>query len=141
MRVARRAAENSGMSLIERMREDDWPGSRLSGNDLWALVISRALCSRGGVDPDQWYPVSATAAAARREAAKAIALCTGCLVRTHCLELSLRYWTVGQHGIWGGTVPAEREEMRRELIERADRDADRSASAPATFWAPTADAS
>ena len=63
MRVARRAAENSGMSLIERMREDDWPGSRLSGNDLWALVISRALCSRGGVDPDQWYPASAPAAA------------------------------------------------------------------------------
>ena len=117
MPLARCAVKNSGMSLIERMREDGWPGSRLSGNDLWALVISRALCSRGDVDPDQWYPVSATAPAARREAAQAIAVCSGCLVRVHCLELSLRYWTVGQHGIWGGTVPAEREALRRELGE------------------------
>ena len=45
-------------------------------------------------------------------------VCTGCVVRMHCLELSLRYWTVGQHGIWGGTVPAERAALRRELIER-----------------------
>lgn len=108
------------MSLIERLREDGWPGSRLSGNDLWALVIARALCSRGGVDPDQWYPVSVPAQAARREAAQAIALCTGCVVRTHCLELSLRYWTVGQHGVWGGTVPAERAALRRELAERQE---------------------
>jgi Transcription factor WhiB len=72
-------------------------------------------------------PVSAPAPAARREAAKAIALCTGCLVRVHCLELSLRYWTVGQHGIWGGTVPAEREELRHGLIEQQDRCADQAA--------------
>jgi Transcription factor WhiB len=110
-------SKNGGMSFIERVREDGWPGSRLSGNDLWALVISRALCSQGGLDPDQWYPVSGPAPAARREAARAIAICAGCVVRTHCLELSLRNWAVGQHGIWGGTVPAERAALRRELTE------------------------
>jgi hypothetical protein len=115
------------MSLIERMREDGWPGSRLSGNDLWALVISRAQCSRGGVDPDQWYPVSAPAPVARREGAQALAVCSSCVVRTHCLELSLRYWTVGQHGIWGGTVPAEREALRRELTELQVRGAGEAA--------------
>jgi transcription factor WhiB len=76
---------------------------------------------------NQWYPVSAPAPAARREAAQAIALCTGCVVRTHCLELSLRYWTVGQHGIWGGTVPAERAELRRELTACDERSAGQAA--------------
>jgi hypothetical protein len=45
-------------------------------------------------------------------------VCTGCVVRTRCLELSLRYWTVGQHGIWGGTVPAEHVILRREIVEK-----------------------
>ncbi|HEY1820211.1 MAG TPA: WhiB family transcriptional regulator [Trebonia sp.] len=106
------------MSLIDRMQADDWPASGLTGNDLWRLVMSRAQCGRGGADPDQWYPVSAPGAAARREAAHAITVCTGCVVRMHCLELSLRHWTVGQHGIWGGTLPDERVALRRELVAR-----------------------
>jgi hypothetical protein len=103
------------MSFIDSMRENGLPGSELTGAELWQLVISRAMCARGGVDPDQFYPVSAPAQVARREAADALALCTACVVRTHCLELSLRYWTVGQHGVWGGTVPAERAELHRQL--------------------------
>jgi hypothetical protein len=106
------------MSFIDRIKEDGFPSSGLSGSDLWALVIARAMCSRGGVDPDQWYPISVPAHAARREAANAIAVCTACLVRTHCLELSLRYWEVGQHGVWGGTVAADRADLRRKLSER-----------------------
>jgi hypothetical protein len=38
-----------------------------------------------------------------------------CLVRAQCLELSLRHWEVGQHGIWGGLVPADRARLRRLL--------------------------
>ena len=110
--------KNSGMSFIDRVKEDGWPDSGLGRNDLWRLVISRAMCGRGGADPDQWYPVSVPDTAVRREAEKAIAVCTGCVVRMRCLELSLRHWSVGQHGIWGGTFPEERAALRRELTDR-----------------------
>jgi hypothetical protein len=96
----------------------DWPGNELSGGQLWRLVLSEGMCARSAIDPDRWYPVSVPAAAARREAADALLVCTGCGVRALCLELSLRYWTVGQHGVWGGTVPAERKELRRQFLDR-----------------------
>jgi hypothetical protein len=106
------------MSFIDRTQGNGSLPSGLSGSELWQLVIARGLCGHSGVHPDQWYPVSAPAAAARREAADAIALCTACVVRVHCLELALTYWVAGQHGVWGGTVPAERAELRRELAAR-----------------------
>jgi hypothetical protein len=105
------------MTFIDRITEEGLPASGLAGGDLWQLVISRAMCSRSGVNPDQFYPVSAPASVARREAADALALCSACVVRLHCLELSLRYWTVGQHGVWGGTVPAERAGLRLRYAE------------------------
>jgi transcription factor WhiB len=52
---------------------------------------------------------------ARREAAAAIAVCITCPVRAQCLTLSLRHWDIGQHGVWGGMVPAERMALRRLL--------------------------
>jgi hypothetical protein len=72
---------------------------------------SITLANRGpesGLDPDQWFPVSADPGRARQEAATAIAICTTCLVRGHCLTLSLRRWDIGQHGVWGGLVAADR---------------------------------
>jgi hypothetical protein len=101
---------------------------------LWLLVVERGACSTSGLSPDDWYPVSAPAQAARREAAPAIAVCSDCPVRGECLELALRNWTVGRHGVWGGTVPAEREQLRAgrfAQLSRAlarSRDADRAAS-------------
>jgi Transcription factor WhiB len=112
------AVEDLGMSFIDRMKGNGSLASGLGRRELWQLVISRAMCARGGMDPDQWYPVGSPTAVEGREAAEAIALCTACVVRMHCLELSLRYWTVGQHGVWGGTVPAERAALRRELTGR-----------------------
>ena len=85
----------------------------------WAQVIRHARCADGDLDPDQWFPVSAEAGKARQEAATAIALCTACLVRDQCLALSLRHWDIGQHGVWGGLVPAERAQIRRRM--HADR--------------------
>ena len=81
---------------------------------LWARVIRYARCADSTLDPDQWFPVSAQADKARHEAAAAIAVCTTCLVRTQCLELSLRSWDSGQHGVWGGLVPADRAALRRQ---------------------------
>ena len=60
---------------------------------------------------------------ARREAAAAIAVCWACLVRGQCLALSLRYWDIGQHGVWGGLVAADRAQLRARLP--ADRTAGR----------------
>jgi Transcription factor WhiB len=88
------------------------PG-RLTEPALWALVIRHAQCSESDLDPDQWFPVSADPRQARQEAAAAIAICTTCPVRGHCLTLSLRRWDIGQHGVWGGLVAAERARLRR----------------------------
>jgi hypothetical protein len=79
----------------------------------WARVLRHARCAEGSLDPDQWFPVSAEAGKARQEAAAAIAICATCLVRAPCLALSLRHWDIGQHGVWGGLVAAERAALRR----------------------------
>jgi hypothetical protein len=80
---------------------------------LWARVISHARCTGSSLDPDQWFPISVEIDNARREAAAAITVCTSCLVRAECLGLSLRHWDIGQHGVWGGLVAAERAALLR----------------------------
>jgi WhiB family redox-sensing transcriptional regulator len=93
------------------------PGAGLSrasaGLSPWAGLISQARCASSVLDPDAWFPVSPQPETARREADAAIAVCMACPVRAQCLELSLRHWDVGQHGVWGGLLPAERAELRR----------------------------
>jgi hypothetical protein len=80
---------------------------------LWVRVIRQARCAGSNLDPDQWFPVSAEIDKARQEAAAAITVCTACLVRAECLALSLRHWEIGQHGVWGGLVAAERAALPR----------------------------
>ena len=96
-------------------------GFAMTDRILWTTVVAQAACSSSGLSPDDWYPVSATAEPARRDAAEAIAVCATCPVREECLELALRNWAVGQHGVWGGTVPAEREELRAGRIAQFAR--------------------
>ena len=109
-------------------------GFAMSDRTLWLLMVERGACSTSGLSTDDWYPVSGPADAARREAADAIAVCSGCRVREECLELALRNWAVGQHGVWGGTVPAERERLRAGRVAQLarvlarNRDADQAAS-------------
>ena len=88
------------------------PVRRLTNDALWARVARQARCADSGLDPDQWYPVSIEPAQVRQEAAAAIAVCTSCPVRAQCLELSLRYWDIGQHGVWGGLVATDRAYLR-----------------------------
>ena len=78
----------------------------------WAQLVRDARCTDSRLDPDQWFPISADADNARREAAAAISICATCLVRTQCLAFSLRHWDIGKHGIWGGLVAAERAALR-----------------------------
>jgi Transcription factor WhiB len=95
------------------------PSAELTDRALAAEVSRKARCADGTVDPDEWFPASTDAEAARREAADAIAICTACPVRGMCLELSLRHWTIGQHGVWGGLVAADRASMRALRMARA----------------------
>jgi hypothetical protein len=88
------------------------PGA-FSDQASWVRVIRNARCADASLDADQWFPVSAEAGKARQEAAAAIAICSTCLVRAQCLALSLRHWDIGQHGVWGGLVAAERAALRR----------------------------
>ena len=89
------------------------PVQRLTGDAWWARVAGQARCADGGLDPGQWYPASTNPARARHEAASAIAVCTSCPVRAQCLQLSLRQWDIGQHGVWGGLVATDRTHLRR----------------------------
>jgi Transcription factor WhiB len=75
---------------------------------LWTRVIRHARCTGSSLDPDQWFPISSEIHKARQEAAAAITVCATCLVRAECLALSLLHWDIGQHGVWGGLVAAER---------------------------------
>jgi hypothetical protein len=102
------------------------PVRRLTDDVLWARVARQARCADSGLDPDQWYPVSIEPVRARHEAAAAIAVCIGCPVRAQCLELSLRQWDIGQHGVWGGLVATDRAHLRRRCSPR-----DRWSSLPA----------
>jgi WhiB family redox-sensing transcriptional regulator len=81
----------------------------------WARLIRHARCTDAVLDPDQWFPVSAEAGQARKEAAAALAICRSCPVRASCLAVSLKHWDLGQHGIWGGLVAAERAQLRRQM--------------------------
>jgi hypothetical protein len=75
----------------------------------------RRRCAESILDPDDWFPVSPKPEIARREADAAIALCMACPVRAQCLELSLRHWDIGQHGVWGGLVATERARVAPPL--------------------------
>ena len=61
----------------------------LADQPSWARLVRHARCADAGLDPDQWFPVSAEAGQARREAAAATAICGSCPVRTRCVALSL----------------------------------------------------
>ena len=92
------------------------PVQRLTDVALWTRVARQARCADSGLDADQWYPVSIEPARARHEAAAAFAVCARCPVRAECLELSLRHWDIGQHGVWGGLVATDRAHLRRRWL-------------------------
>ena len=94
----------------------------VTGRSEWSWIIRHALCRYVSLDPGQWFPASTGPERARQEAAAAIAICHGCPVRAQCLSVSLRYWDIGQHGIWGGLVPAERATLRNRILARPLRE-------------------
>lgn len=70
-----------------------------------------ALCARPGQDPDFWFPANGDRAGAER----AKAACFGCPVRSRCLDWAL---AAGERsGVWGGTTPNERHQLRKTATE------------------------
>jgi hypothetical protein len=85
---------------------------------LWSRITAEALCAVSDIDPDRWFPASVGESSLRREAAPAVAVCAACRVRVECLHFALRNWNLGQHGIWGGLLPDERQALRSEIARR-----------------------
>ncbi len=77
------------------------------GEDDEALAWQeRALCAE--TDPEAFFPEKG---GSTREAKK---ICTGCEVRTECLEYALA--NDERFGIWGGLSERERRRLRRRAI-------------------------
>jgi WhiB family transcriptional regulator, redox-sensing transcriptional regulator len=74
----------------------------------WA---ERALCAQA--DPDAWFPDKG-----HRELARlAKRICARCPVRAQCLEHALSgadTWGGIATGIWGGTTPQQRDQLRQQ---------------------------
>jgi Transcription factor WhiB len=84
--------------------------------------MEQARCAVSTLDPDEWFPASPEPVLARREAAAAMAVCAACPVQAECVALSLAHWQIGQHGIWGGLVPAERAGLRHVTCPDSPQD-------------------
>ena len=109
-------AERTGQPVT--LVEDD-------GRQGW---LDQAACRDS--DPEQFFPEPGEQA----KAAEAKAICAGCQVRDHCLDLAVKAarGLDADHGVFGGTLPAERSRhrgntfpepsvlrQRRELAEQA----------------------
>lgn len=73
-------------------------------------------------DPENWFPVSeleSGIALAHIESVKAI--CSGCPVIDSCLLWALN--TQQQFGIWGGTTPKERANLKRSINRKSRSEA------------------
>jgi AraC-like DNA-binding protein len=70
--------------------------------------LDQAACR--DLDPERFFPESGE----QTKAAEAKAICSGCQVRHQCLELAVK--AAGgidhDHGVFGGTLPAERSRLR-----------------------------
>jgi len=118
LRTAHRNTTASDREPRQVVVEDD-------GRQAW---LDRAACR--GQDPERFFPESGE----QVKVAEAKAICAGCQVRDHCLELAVKAagGIDADHGVFGGTLPAERSPLRgnrfpepsayrqrRELAEQA----------------------
>ena len=77
-----------------------------------ADLRSTGNCTKPGVDPDIFFDEYA------RSLAEAQKICTGCPVRTECLELAVEN---GERGVWAGTSERDRRAIRVERRLNASR--------------------
>jgi WhiB family redox-sensing transcriptional regulator len=118
LRTAHRHLEAERAGQPVTVVEDD-------GRQAW---LDQAACR--GLDPERFFPESGE----HTKAAEAKAICAGCQVRDQCRDLAVKAAESldGDHGVFGGTLPAERSRLRgnrfpepsilrerRELAEQA----------------------
>lgn len=76
----------------------------------WMTHPDRPCASR---DPEDWFRVAVRPGPrSTKTDAHAAALCDGCPVLTECLGYALANPTLV--GIWGGTTPQQRRDIRKE---------------------------
>lgn len=82
--------------------------------------IDGAACAEIG--PDLFFPDTGERSTNRHVYRDALTICETCPVATQCLEHALT--NDERYGVWGGTTPNEREQMRsrRGLLKPATRD-------------------
>ena len=75
------------------------------GRQAW---LDQAACR--DTDPERFFPEPGE----QTKAAEAKAICDSCQVRDHCLELAVKAagGLDADHGVFGGTLPAERSRLR-----------------------------
>lgn len=70
-----------------------------------------------GEDPELWFPTPGVSSV-RKNLERAVAICHQCPVRLQCLEWALdiedRPNVIGSHGVFGGLLATERDEIRAE---------------------------
>jgi hypothetical protein len=98
LRTAHRNAEAERAAGPIAVIEDD-------GRQAW---LDQAACR--GHDPERFFPEPGE----QTKAAEAKAICDSCQVRDHCLELAVKAagGLDADHGVFGGTLPAERSRLR-----------------------------
>lgn len=80
---------------------------------------NQALCSEDNTTTELFFPIQGQASGQK---ARAKAICQQCPVREECLTYALTVPTLDihngdahwVHGIWGGTTPMERKQLRAE---------------------------
>jgi WhiB family redox-sensing transcriptional regulator len=96
------------MTRPDRARRTKAIAAALTTPGRWA---ERALCAQA--DPDAWFPDRGHCDLAT----SAMRICAHCPVRTQCLDYALSgadTWGGIASGIWGGTTPKERDQLRRQ---------------------------
>lgn len=73
--------------------------------------LSNGSCR--GLPTEWWFPDANPTTEARRQSAHAVEICEQCPEQKKCLDFAVEHASV--IGIWGGTFPRQRQNMRRKL--------------------------
>ena len=97
------------MTLLEELDNDVKGPGGITGillEPVW--WHNDARCAEPDIDPEISYPRRG------QSGAPAKAICASCPVRDECLGFALNDPDALEWGVWGGTSPRERRELRRE---------------------------